>query len=106
MADVYVVMYNPTDLNVIGMWLRATSDNIDTATTDEQLSVDEVKVVVGVPSDCAFSFVKLTDPTVIKTDVGLGQVVVDDGVTPTDTAAGDGDLVYLALMDAGTGLEA
>lgn len=106
MADVYVVMYRPDDLGVVGMWLRETSDNIDTATTDGQLSVDGVKVIEGIPAACPFAFVKLTDPTVIKTDVGPGQVVVDDAGTPTDTEAGAGDLVYLELMDVGTGLEA
>lgn len=108
MSDQYVVHYQTADGAVLSMALRTTSDNAATCVADGKLTVDGVDIVYGIPSDSPTAAVLLTDPSIVETEVGPGQLMVDDPLDPTDTIAWTddetADLVYKNEFDAATGL--
>lgn len=60
----YVVLYDSANIvgDVIGMWLRASSDNLATYTVDGFLQVDGVTVALGLDTAQCVA-VSVADPT-------------------------------------------
>lgn len=85
MAD-YVVHYNATSGQVLGMWARTTSDNIATCAADGYLDVDGVKVVDGIDAGYGADVeaVVLTDPTDVVEGALMSILEVDSPTSPVD----------------------
>ena len=92
-GSTYIVLYDNDRVvgNVLGMWLRSTSDNVATYAADGKLTVDGVDVVVGLDDSkvAAFSqanptaFSTLCEPMVLEVEfngpMGAPSDVVERG---------------------------
>ncbi len=95
MADAnYVVQYSDTTGFVLGMWFRASSDNMATYVADGFLEVDGVQVIAGIDTGYRsdLQVAMITNPTDVESEIYPNVLEVDNPATPTDVVfRSDGD---------------